>query len=192
MDFHTGSEPSSRGISCTSPSFQLGGARVGSVPGSTSQYLNNTIHNNVLYFSFMFSKCGMAPSGRSSSPYKISYKYKMGLPDVIYYLSYVMLDPLMDPCGNSYFTSIMLASRFFWICVMSSTSVTRIVSPMYNVCGASRRQNIFCLYLPSAVVCSKTYVHLWLFGYIQMENYIHWYIRANPPHPLRSLIKKLV
>ena len=36
MDFHTGSTPSSRGISCTSPSFWLGGACVGSVPGNTS------------------------------------------------------------------------------------------------------------------------------------------------------------
>ena len=36
MDFRTGSAPSSRGISCTSPSFWLGGARVGSMPGNTS------------------------------------------------------------------------------------------------------------------------------------------------------------
>ena len=36
MDFRTGSAPSSRGSSCMSPSFQLGGARVGSVPGNTS------------------------------------------------------------------------------------------------------------------------------------------------------------
>ena len=48
MDFHTSSEPSSRGISCTSPSFWLGGTRVGSVPGNTSQYLPNTIRNDVL------------------------------------------------------------------------------------------------------------------------------------------------
>ena len=31
-----GLAPSSRGISCMSPSFQLGGARVGSVPGNMS------------------------------------------------------------------------------------------------------------------------------------------------------------
>ena len=97
MDFHTGSAPSSRGISCTSPSFQLGGARVGSVPGNMSRYLHNTIPNGVLYFSSTLSKCGIAPSGRSPSPYKISYKNKMGLPDVFNYLSYVILDPLMDP-----------------------------------------------------------------------------------------------
>ena len=36
MDFRTGSAPSSRGISCTSPSFWLDSARVGSVPGNTS------------------------------------------------------------------------------------------------------------------------------------------------------------
>ena len=33
----------------------------------------------------------------------------------------------MDPSGNSYLTSITLAGRFFWICVMCSTSVTHIV-----------------------------------------------------------------
>ena len=140
-------------------SFWLGGARVGSVPGNMSQYLHNTVHNDVLYFSSMLSKCGIAPSGRSPSPYKISYKNKMGLPDVFNYLSYIILDPLMDPSGNLYLTSIMLAGRFFWIHIMCSTSVTHIVSPMYNVCGASRRWNRFCSCLLSAVVRSKTYVH---------------------------------
>ena len=43
MDFHMGLAPSSRGISCISPSFQLGGACVGSVPGNTLQYLHNTM-----------------------------------------------------------------------------------------------------------------------------------------------------
>ena len=191
MDFHMGLVPSSRGISCTSPSFWLGGACVGSVPGNTSWYLHNTVCNGVLYFSSTLSKCGIAPSGRSPSPYKISYKNKMGLPDVFNYLSYIILDPLMDPSGNSYLTSITLAGRFFWICIMCSTSVTCIVSPMYNVCGASRRQNRFCSCLLSAVVHSKTYVHLWLFSYIQMENYICWYICGNASLPLRSLIKKL-
>ena len=47
MDFRTGSAPSSRGISCTSTSFRLGGARMGSVPGNISQYLHNTICNSV-------------------------------------------------------------------------------------------------------------------------------------------------
>ena len=36
IDFCMGSVPSFRGISCTSPSFQLGGTRMGSVPGNTS------------------------------------------------------------------------------------------------------------------------------------------------------------
>ena len=66
-----------------SPSFQLGGACVGSVPGNTLWYLHNTVRNNVLYFSSMLGKCGIVPFGRSPSPYKISYKNKTGLPDVI-------------------------------------------------------------------------------------------------------------
>ena len=36
IDFLPGLAPSSRGISCMSPSFWLGGACVGSVPGNTS------------------------------------------------------------------------------------------------------------------------------------------------------------
>ena len=48
MDFHMGLAPSSRGISYTSPSFRLGGACVGSMPGSMSQYLHNTVRNGVL------------------------------------------------------------------------------------------------------------------------------------------------
>ena len=157
MDFHTGLAPSSRGISCMSPSFWLGGAHVGSVPGNTSRYLHNTLHNDVLYFLSTLSKCGIAPSGRSPSQYKISYKNKTGLPDVFNYLLCVILDPLMDPSGNLYLTSITLAGRFFWIRIMCSTSVTYIVSPMYNICGASSRWNKFCLCLPSSMVCSKTY-----------------------------------
>ena len=132
MDFHTGSEPSSRGISCISPSFQLGSARVGSVSGNTSQYLHNTVRNDVLYFSSTLSKCGIAPSKRSPSPYKISYKNKMGLPNVFNYFLYIILDPLMDPSGNLYLTSITLAGRFFWFHVICSTSVTHIVSAMFN------------------------------------------------------------
>ena len=159
MDFHTGSAPSSRGILYTSPSFRLGGACVGSMPGNTSRYLHNTVCNGVLYFSSMLRKWGITPSGRSPSPYKISYKNKTGLPGVFNYLSYIILDPLMDPSGNSYLNSITLASRFFWIHVMCSTSVTRIISPMYNVCGASRRWKRFCSYLLLAVVYSKTYAY---------------------------------
>ena len=113
MDFHMGSAPLTRGISCTSPSFQLGGACVGNAPGNTSQYLHNTVHNIVLYFSLILSKCGIAPSGRSLSPYKISYKNKIGLPEVFNYLSYIMFDPFMDPSGNLYHTSITLVGRFF-------------------------------------------------------------------------------
>ena len=160
MDFCTGLVPSSRGILCISPSFHLGGACVGSIPGNISRYLHNTICNGVLYFSSTLSKCGIAPSGRSTSPYIISYKNKMGLPDVLNYLLCIILDPLMDLSGNWYFTSIILAGRFFWICIMCSTSVAPIVSPMYNVCGDSKRRNRFCSCLPSAVVCSKTYAHL--------------------------------
>ena len=44
MDFRMGLAPSSRGISCISPSFQLGSAFVGSMPGNTSRYLHNTVH----------------------------------------------------------------------------------------------------------------------------------------------------
>ena len=100
IDFCTGSVPSSRGISCISPSFQLGGARVGSVPGNTSWYLHNAIHNNVLYFLSILSKCGIAPSGSSLSPYKISYKNRMGLPDVFNYLLYIILEPLIVLSGK--------------------------------------------------------------------------------------------
>ena len=113
MDFHMGSAPSTRGILCTSPSLWLGGARVGNAPGNMLQYLHNMVRNVVLYFSLMSSKCGIAPSGRSLSPYKISYKNKIGLPEGFNYLSYVMFDPYMDPSGNLYYTSIMLVGRFF-------------------------------------------------------------------------------
>ena len=68
MDFHMGLEPSSKGILCTSPRFWLGGARVGSMPANMSQYLYNTVGNDVLYFSSTLSKCGIAPFGRSLSP----------------------------------------------------------------------------------------------------------------------------
>ena len=50
MDFCTDSVPSSKGISCISPSFQLGCVRLGNIPGKTSQYLHNTIHNDALFF----------------------------------------------------------------------------------------------------------------------------------------------
>ena len=48
--FCTGLAPSTRGISCMSPCFQLGGARVGNVPGNTSQHLHNTVYNDALLF----------------------------------------------------------------------------------------------------------------------------------------------
>ena len=165
MDFCMGLAPSSRGISCISPSFLLGGARVGSVSGNTSQYLHNTICNNVLYFSSIFSKHGIAPSRRSLSPYKICYKNRMGLPDVFNCLLYIILEPLIVPSGNLYLTSIMLAGRLFWIHVICTKSVTLIISLMY-IWGASRRWNRFCWCPPSAVVCSKTYAYLWLFSYV--------------------------
>ena len=72
MNFYTGWVPPSRGILYISPSFQLGSIHVGNVPGKTSQYLHNTIHNDALFFSSTFSKCGIAPSGRSLSPYNTS------------------------------------------------------------------------------------------------------------------------
>ena len=113
MDFRMGSAPSTRGISCMTPSFQLGGARVDNALGNTLRYLHNTVHNIVLYFSLILSKCGIAPSGRSLSPYKISYKNKIGLPEDFNYLLYVMFDPFMDPSGNLYCTNITLVGRFF-------------------------------------------------------------------------------
>ena len=78
IDFLTGLAPSLSGISCTSPSFWLGGARVGNIPGNTSQYLHNNIHNNALFFSSTFSKYGITPSGRSLSLYNIFYRNNMG------------------------------------------------------------------------------------------------------------------
>ena len=101
MDFHTGLAPSSRGISCMSLSFQLGGARVGSVPGNMSQYLHNNVRNEVLYFLSTLSKSGIVPSGRTLSPYKITYKNRMGLPEVFNCLSYIILEPLIVLSGNS-------------------------------------------------------------------------------------------
>ena len=72
IDFCTGSAPSTRGNSCMFPSFHLVGARVDNVPGNISQHIYNTVHNDALFFSFTFSKCGIAPSGRSLSPYNIA------------------------------------------------------------------------------------------------------------------------
>ena len=86
---------------------------MGNAPGNTSRYLHNTLCNNIIYFSSTLSKCGITPSGRSLSPYKISYKNKTGLPDGFNYLSYIMWDPFMDPSGNLYHTSITLVGRFF-------------------------------------------------------------------------------
>ena len=113
MDFHMGLASSSRGILCMSPSFLLGGARVGSVPWNTSQSLYNTVCNKALLFSYIFIKCGNAPFGRSLSPYKISLKKNTGLPDVFIYFSYIIWKPLVVPPGNSYCTSIIWVSRFF-------------------------------------------------------------------------------
>ena len=93
MDFCTDSAPSSRGILYTSPSFRLGGAYVGSLPGNISRYLHNTICNDVLYFSSTISKCGIAPPGRSLSLYKISCKNSTELLDAFNYLLYIMLEP---------------------------------------------------------------------------------------------------
>ena len=94
----------------------------------------------------------------------------MGLPDVFYYFSYIMWEVLIVPSRDLYCTSIILVGRFFWIHFMYIESVTLIISPMNNVCGASRRRNRFYLCLLSAVIHNKTYVHSWLFGYIQIEN----------------------
>ena len=69
MDFHTGSVLSSRGISCMSPSFQLGSACVGNVPGNTSRYLHSIECNEALFFSSTFGKYGIAPSRRFFSLY---------------------------------------------------------------------------------------------------------------------------
>ena len=106
---------------------------MGSMPGNMSQYLYITLCNDVMYFSSTLSKCGIAPSGRFLSLYKIPYKNRMGLPNVFTCLLYIILELLIVPSGNLYLTSIMLASRFFWIQVICTDSVTLIVSLMYNV-----------------------------------------------------------
>ena len=133
MDFRMGSAPFSRGISNASPSFWFSGARVGTMPENTSQYLHNTVCNNILYFSSTLSKCGIAPSGSSLSPYQISYKSRTGLLDVFNCLSYVILELLIVLSGNSYLTNMILVGRFFWIHIICSESVTLIFSLMYNV-----------------------------------------------------------
>ena len=89
MDFLTSLEPSTSGILCMPPTLQLGGAHIGNIPGNTSQYLYNTIHNNALYFSSKFSKCRIIPSGKSLLPYSTSYKNNAWLPDIFKYLSYI-------------------------------------------------------------------------------------------------------
>ena len=94
----------------------------------------------------------------------------MGLPDVFNYLSYIMWGLLIITSGNSYCTNIELFGRFFWICFMCSEPVTLIVSLMYSIYDAFSRWNIFCSYLLSAVICSKTYIYSWLFDYVQMED----------------------
>ena len=124
MEFYTGLVLSTRGILCISPSFQFGVARVGNVPGNTSQYLHNTIYNDAQFFSSTFSKCGITTSGRSLSPYKISYRNSMGLPDVLNYFLYVMQEPLVVKLGNSYNISTTLFGRLFWICSICTESVT--------------------------------------------------------------------
>ena len=90
MDFRTSSASSTRGILCMSPSFQLGGARLGNVPGNTSQYIHNTVCKNALFFPYIFSKCGITPSRRFLSPYNTSYRNNMGLPDIFNYFSYIV------------------------------------------------------------------------------------------------------
>ena len=171
MDFLIGLAPSMSGISCRSSGFWLGGAHIGNIPGNTSQYLYYTIYN-VPYIISTFSKCGITPSGKSLLPYNTSYRNNTGLLDIFNYISYAVWELLIVPSGNSYCTSIILLSRSFWICFMCTESVTLIISPMYSICDASRRWNRFCSWLMSAVIGSKTIEHLWLFGYIQMENYV--------------------
>ena len=112
IDFCTGLVPSTSGISCISLSFWLGSSHVVNVPGNTSQYLHNTLHNNALFYSPIFSKCGIAPSGRSLSPYNTSYRNSTGFPDVFKYFLYVMWEPLIVPSGNLCYTSITLVDRF--------------------------------------------------------------------------------
>ena len=90
MDIHTGLASSSRGISCMSPSFWLGGFHVGNIPGKMSQYLHNTVYNNALFFLSTFSKYGIAPSGRSFSPYNTSLRINTGIPKVFNYLFYII------------------------------------------------------------------------------------------------------
>ena len=174
IDFLISSAPSTSGILCISPSFQLAGAHVGNIPGNTSQYLYNTVCNDTLFFSSTFSKCAMR---RSLSFWKgfvsnnTSYKKNTRLPDVLIFFLVHYLAATNMQFRNSYYTSITLIGILFQMHFICIESVTLIVSLMYNVHGASRRWTRFCLCLPSVVIHNKTYVHSQLFGYIQMENY---------------------
>ena len=112
---------------------------MGNLLGNTSRYLHNTVYNDVVFFSSTFSKFGIALSGRSLSPYNLVYRNNTGLPDVINYFSYIMWELLMVPLGNSYRASIILFGRSFWIRFMCTESVTLIVSPMHNACGAFKK-----------------------------------------------------
>ena len=51
-------------------------------PGNMLRYLHNTVHNVVLHYSSILSKCRITPSRRFLSPYRISCKNRTGLPDV--------------------------------------------------------------------------------------------------------------
>ena len=113
MDFRMGSAPFSRGISSMSPSFWFSGACVSTMPENTSRYLHNTVCSNILYFSSMLSKCGIAPSGSSLSPYKMSHKNSMGLLDVFNCLLYIILELVIILSGKSYLTNMTLVGRFF-------------------------------------------------------------------------------
>ena len=157
--FYIGLAPSTRGILYMSPSFQLGGACMGNVPGNTSWYLHNTVCSNALFFSSTLTKYGIAPSGRSFSLYNISYKNNTGLPDVFIYLLYIMWELLIVPSGHLYHIRIILVNRLFKICVMCTELVTLIINPMYSICGALRRRNKFCSCLLSVVIYSNTYAY---------------------------------
>ena len=172
MDFLTGLAPSRGGILCTSPSFQLGGAHVGNIPGNKSRYPHNTAYSNVLYFSSTFSNCRIAPSGKFLSPYNTPNWKNTGLPDVINYLSYCTWELQMVPSGNSYYNNIMWVGKFFWISFICTQSVTLIIRLMYSIYSASRRWKRYYLCLLSAVLCNRTYTHSWPFGYIQILKYI--------------------
>ena len=91
--FYTDSVPGSSGIKCISPSFLFGGTYFGSYPEYTSCYLFSKSRSGLWCFWVTPSKYCTAPSGRSLSLYKTTWKNNIGLLDIFSCTSYFTVLP---------------------------------------------------------------------------------------------------